>query len=350
MEQIAVVGTGVIGTMLGGFLTGAGHEVTVISQFREETARTLDREGITILFGTERIHTPVRAKYAGELTPEDCYDIIFITGKSNDTELIVKTMLPHLAEKGYFCSLQNGMSEDMLIPLVGKDRVIPCVCFAGGQVPQTGTVITHDGYFIIGELDGQDTPRLHRLEKILSGAKRVIVTAEILKARWNKLAEVCLTVPCACIAGYPLFNGFEDPEMQKAFACLALEELAVAKAIGVCPDPIMGMTPEEWVLLRGGDETVSQAFTTRNMRPMPKEKPEENAAPKLLPADAYTQDIRKGRPLEIWYTNGWVKEKAAELGIPTPAQNKLLELVQEIEAGRLNPARKNLAQVIQAAE
>lgn len=352
MERIAVVGTGVIGTMMGGFLARGGYDVTMISQFRRDMAETLTEKGVTVIFGEERFHAAVKAAFAGDLG-EESFDIVLLTGKSNDTEAAVRLMLEHLSPEGYFCSMQNGMNETVLIPMAGADRVLPCVCFAGGQSPEPGTVVTHDGYFIIGELDGSDTPRLRRLGEILGCAKRVELTHDIMKARWKKLAEVCITVPCACVSGLPLFAGFDMPRMQRAFAALALEELRVAGAMGVEPDPIMGMTPEEWRRLLIGDGPLGERFAALNRMGPPEPKPGEAprpAGPALKPADAYTQDIQRGRPLEIWYTNGWIEARGRELGVGTPAQSRVLELIRQIEAGQRRPGLDALDLIAESAK
>ena len=65
---------------------------------------------------------------------------------------------------------------------------------------------------------------------------------------------------------------------------------------------------------------------------------------------AYTNDIRRHRPLEVWYTNGYVRKRAGELGIPVPVNDRLCELIREIEAGTRKACRENLSELILAGE
>ncbi|NTV90318.1 MAG: 2-dehydropantoate 2-reductase, partial [Clostridiales bacterium] len=63
MKKIAIAGTGVIGTMMGGFLAKAGYDVTVVSQFRREAAGFINNNGITVRFNEIEFNTKVRAVF-----------------------------------------------------------------------------------------------------------------------------------------------------------------------------------------------------------------------------------------------------------------------------------------------
>ena len=332
MKHIAVIGTGTIGLMLGGFLAKGGHDVTLVSQFRRETASQLAERGIHVTFDAEDWTVPVRAVYYADLPTEEQFDILFVTGKSNDTADAMQKMTKHLKEDGFVSSLQNGINDDVIAEFVGTERVIPCVCFAGGQVPEPCHVVTHDGYFIIGELDGSDTLRLRELEQILSCAKRVEVTERIMAARWRKLSEVCLTVPAATVSGLPLFSGSDHPLVQRLFGKLAVEVMAVQRACGNVPEPIMHLDEAEWAALAAGpDPQVEAKFLNANRMPSP--PPADPDAPRLAPADAYTSDIRKGRPLEVFYTNGYIAAQGEKHGIDVSVNKALLDAISAIESG-----------------
>ncbi len=349
MKHMAVVGTGTIGLMLGAFLARGGHDVTVVSQFRPEMAELLRRDGIRVSFGPEEWTQPVRAAFWRELPAEERFDILFITGKSNDTADALEKMLPYLAEDGFVSSLQNGINDELIAARAGAGRVIPCVCFAGGQCPEPNHVITHDGRFIIGEPSGERTERLSGLAEILSCVKRVEMTDDILAARWKKLSEVCITVPSATVSGYPLFGGYEDRRVRRVFGLLAQEVMAVERACGVEPEPIMGLTAPEWsVLAEDDDPALREKFLQCSRPPIPPGGAAPGG-PRLAPEDAYTQDIRRGRPLEIWYTNGYLAEKAKLYGVAAPVNDRLLDMIRRIEAGELGACPENLEKLAEGA-
>jgi 2-dehydropantoate 2-reductase len=54
------------------------------------------------------------------------------------------------------------------------------------------------------------------------------------------------------------------------------------------------------------------------------------------------QDMVKGRRTEIEFMNGLVVEKGKELGIPTPANAVLTDIVKKVERGALKPDKSNI--------
>ncbi len=335
MKHIAVVGTGAIGLMLGAFLTRGGHDVTLISLFRPSTAQSLAVKGVTVSFDGDTWITPVKAVYWADIPPEEKFDLVFITCKSNDTQTALDKMLPHLASDGCVSSLQNGIPDYVIADRAGADRVVPCVCFAGGQVPEPCHVVTHDGYFIIGELSGKITPRLSEIAEILSCAKRAETTGRIIDARWKKLSEVCLTVPLATLTGWAMFEGLDDWRALRLSGRLACEVMDVERAAGITPKPILGFPREKWaVLAKRRDAALEAEFAASNSMPSP--GGEDGESHGLKPADAYTMDIAKGLPLEIWYTNGYVSSLGRQLGVPTPTVDSELEMIKRIESGEVS--------------
>lgn len=347
MKKIAIIGTGVIGTMLGGFLARAGNDLTVISQFRRETAEALAAGGITVEFGEEKFTVPVSAVFADDLDERLSFDIVFITGKSNDTKDAITKLLPYIHGETIFSSLQNGINEDEIIPLVGKERVIPCVCFAGGQLAGPGYVITHDGYFIIGELGGGVTDRLNELSSILSPVKRVVISEDIMADRWGKLAEVALTVPISTISGIAMFSEYDNWNVQRYFARLASENFNVAEACGVTLKPILGVDRSQWERLsRGRDEEAEKALLNAWRRP-PAPKKSDSSEPAPSPADAYTSDILRGLPLEIDYTNGYIVKKGEEHNVPVNTHKLLVSQIKEIAAGSVKRGADKLIALLE---
>jgi 2-dehydropantoate 2-reductase len=54
------------------------------------------------------------------------------------------------------------------------------------------------------------------------------------------------------------------------------------------------------------------------------------------------QDMVKGRRTEIEFMNGLVVEKGKELGIPTPANAVLTNIVKRVERGELKPDKSHI--------
>jgi 2-dehydropantoate 2-reductase len=54
------------------------------------------------------------------------------------------------------------------------------------------------------------------------------------------------------------------------------------------------------------------------------------------------QDMMKGRRTEIEFMNGLVADKGAQIGIPTPANAALTDIVKRVERGELRPDPRHI--------
>src|SRR5436853_7137273 len=84
--RIGIIGAGAIGSVVGGMLTRAGHDVTLIDQWPDHI-EAIKRHGLR-LSGTCGEHlVPVKAMHIHETQGlRDPFDVIFISVKSYDTE------------------------------------------------------------------------------------------------------------------------------------------------------------------------------------------------------------------------------------------------------------------------
>lgn len=325
MKRLAILGTGAIGGMLGAYLAKAGYDVTMISAFRPETARLLNQNGISIQGPKGNFHVEVSASYLGDLSPSDAFDVIFCALKSNDLLTVIPKIKAFLRSDGCLVTLGNGINEELITPMLGTERVIAGISFAGGQQQDACHFTDHDGSFAIGELDGAITPRALEICDILKAARPSVVSQQIRSLQWQKLGTVSVHVPCCTLAGVGMQEAFTHPILMKIFPLLAEEVFAVAAADGCPQETVLGRTREMWMR---GDGTPMPTM------PATAEKA-DGLPPKIV--DAYTRDIQRGAALEIDYTNGAVVRIGKQYGVTTPVNEDLIHTLREIEAGRAAP-------------
>lgn len=319
-KRIAVLGTGAIGGMLGAHLAHGELDVTMISAYRKETAEVLAREGIYIQGARGAFHTPVRAAFLDELPADTQFDYVFLGLKANNFVDAVTRMAPHLAPDGCIITLQNGINEEFLTPIVGENRVVAGISFAGGQQKDANHYEDHDGHFVVGELDGSMTPRLEEIVRILNYARPSAASDHIRARQWEKLGTVALHVPCCTVTGTYMQEAFDNPYVQRLFPLLAKEVFAVAEADG-CPNiTVQGRTKAEF------ENESNHGQTPEGKGKLP---------PRIV--DAYTRDIVRGAELEIDYTNGTIIRLGKRYGIPTPASEAIVAAIRAIEAGNVQP-------------
>ena len=312
MQKCAVLGTGAIGSLVGGYLTHAGYDLTMITAFRRDKAELLNQTGLHMSGGGADFQTPVKAAFLDDLGAEELFDIVFLAVKSNDLENVIPRFLPHLKKNGCFVTLENGINEEFIASLAGAERVVAGTTFAPNHME------SHEGHFYVGEVDGRITERVRQIARMLSSCRPTEATEEIRAYQWDKLARVCLSVPCACISGLHLGSVFCEPRLQKLFALLALELFDVAEADGHPRGTVEEKPKQEWIDVLEGRLTGLEGRT-------------DDWPPGIV--DAYTSDIQKGRPLEIGFTNGAVVRLGKRYGVPTPVNEFVMNTVFAIEAG-----------------
>jgi 2-dehydropantoate 2-reductase len=142
--RILIYGAGVIGQIYAARLHEAGHEVTVLARHR--TLETLDRDGITLLNGTQgngaepgqRV-PPVPVNVTGEVGPDHSFELVLVTVRRDQVDEI----LPALAElqASHVLMMQNNSLELARIAgIVGRDRTLFGFPGVGGYRRDDGVI------------------------------------------------------------------------------------------------------------------------------------------------------------------------------------------------------------------
>jgi len=339
MKKIAILGAGAIGSIMGGYLTRGGEDVTLICTSWREHADALKKNGLVIRGKTGDQRIAVKSIFIDEMPQlKDKFDVVFIAVKSNDTEKVLKAIKPYLSADAWVLSAQNGINEDVIISIVGEQNTIGCSVRTGGTLAEPGVVMeggTEGVGFLVGELDGKITPRVQEIVRITGLCRKTEIIPDIWLERWNKLVTVSMSGPVNVISGMNSRQAFASEKAHRIFARILLEGVAVAGALGHRIDKVAGIDTEIWKkLAKGPLPEIDQMLAERG---------------KMFgdaPGGA-SLDILRGRPTETEYTNGYIVKKGKELGIPTPVNEMLVKLVKSVERGELKPSQEMLDEVIQ---
>ena len=123
--RIGIIGVGAIGSIVGGLLTKAGHDVTLIDQWPDHV-QAMKSVGLR-LSGTCGGHLiPVRALGIHELqSVAEPFDAVFIAVKSYDTEWAVSLALQYLKKPdGVLVDFQNGINDERVAALAGRPSLL----------------------------------------------------------------------------------------------------------------------------------------------------------------------------------------------------------------------------------
>lgn len=334
-NRMAVLGVGAIGSIIGAYLTRAGHDVTLIDQWPEHVD-TMKKKGLRVTALNEDFTVPVKAMHLAEVcTVKEPFDAVFLAVKSYDTEWCVHFIMPYLKPTGVIISAQNSINDEWIAPIVGYTRDIGCVITLGAGLYEPGHVMRTSAVdrpaFALGELNGMPTRRAKTLAEVMSPIGPTRVTTNLWGERWAKLAINCMANPVAGLTGLGGAALRQTSGTVEVSIKIASEVVKVGKALGVQVEPISGIAAEMYERADDGatmeELKMSLAENTRNVG---------EGKPSLL------QDVLKGRRTEIDYLNGYVVARGKQVGVPTPVCEAITKLIRRIEKGELKPDVSNI--------
>jgi 2-dehydropantoate 2-reductase len=333
--RFGIVGAGAIGCVVGGLLTKAGRDVTLIDQWPEHV-ESMKRVGLR-LSGTCGEHlVPVKALHIHEAqSVSQPFDAVFIAVKSYDTEWATHLGLTYLRPStGMVVDFQNGINDERVAAIAGADRTLGCVITISAGLYEAGHAIRSDTGalgFKIGEQDGRDTPRARELVEVMNAVAPTQLTQNLWGERWSKLAVNCMVNPVCGLSGLSSMEARTQPEVQLISIQLGAEVIQVGRACGYEVEPIYGIAAQRFVDAaagRGVEATQADMAASGRSR--------SGGRPSML------QDVMRGRRTEIDHLNGYVARRGSQVGVKTPFNDAIVELVNSFAVGTLRPDAKHL--------
>ena len=173
--RIAVLGTGANGAGIGADLVDAGLDVTYIDQWPENVQAIRER-GVRVEMGGEVRAVRVRALHLCEVaTLTEPFDVVLLLVKAYDTRWAVELIKPHVAPGGVVAGVQNGMTGDHIVDIMGPDRSVAAVLEVTAAMYVPGYVERHSdhsrSWFAVGSTEGFRDDFIDNLqaEKIVGG-------------------------------------------------------------------------------------------------------------------------------------------------------------------------------------
>ena len=128
IKRIGIMGAGAIGSVVGGMLTRAGHDVTLIDQWPAHVS-AMQTTGLQ-LSGTCGEHlVPVKAVHLCDAQAiGEPFDAMFLSVKGYDTDWATLFAIRFLSQPdGVIVDFQNGMNDERVAALAGRERTLGCV-------------------------------------------------------------------------------------------------------------------------------------------------------------------------------------------------------------------------------
>jgi 2-dehydropantoate 2-reductase len=190
--------------------------------------------------------------------------------------------------------------------------------------------------FKIGELDGRDTERARELAAIMNDVAGAKVTTNLWGERWSKLATNCMANPLAGLTGLGSAEVRTEPGPRRVAIHVGAEAILVGRGCGHEVEPIYGVAAQRFVDAVEG--RGSRADLERDIE----------AGAKFLTGGrpSMLQDVMRKRRTEVDHLNGLVSREGRRVGVKTPFNDAIVELVHSHGVGTLRPDPRNLDPIV----
>ncbi|MGB6679142.1 MAG: 2-dehydropantoate 2-reductase [Terriglobales bacterium] len=305
--RIAVVGAGAVGCYFGGMLARAGAPVTLIG--RAQRVEAIHRDGLFI----DSVHFKERISVSAstELAAVRDAQLVLFSVKTVDTEDTAKLLAPYLAPETNVVSLQNGVDNAERMDFAAGIQAISAVVYIAAEMSGVGQV-KHSGRgdLVIGNAISNQGASESELAEIAETFTRAGVPCRISQnitlELWTKLIMNCAYNALSALSRARYGRLVADAGSLEVMKQAVAEGVAVGNASGV---------------RLSADKLIAAVVELGRV------------VPEALSSTA--QDIARGKSTEIDSLNGFLVQRGAETGVPTPVNQTLYSLVKLLERAPL---------------
>ena len=348
-NRIIFVGAGAVGSYIGGWLSHAGHDVTLVDMWHQQVEVVRDAG----LYVTGPHETFVARPAMFHLHENELiargrpFDIGFVSVKAYDTAWASTFINRFVKPDGYVVSAQNTWPDPAVASAVGADRAVGLVMSsisvalweAGNVQRQGGTRRRDHGHLVFraGNHDGSDTPRLHQLIEMLDPIDGGKITTNLWGERWAKLCQNSMGNPVSAVSGMSVAELNGDPKGRELQIRLAYESANVGLGLGFSVEEFSGFPARYWSDANDGgvfemlDGILAEKTSDVNSRP------------------SMAQDVVKGRPTEILEMNGYVCDQAKSIGMYTPVNAAIVDVIKSVDSGQIDPGNGVIETILKKA-
>ncbi len=303
--NVAIIGTGPVGGILGAYLAHAGHYV-VMCDIQKPHLDAIKKRGLILTGASEMTVRCERVAYGvSDLSGFPKVDTIIIATKAS----ILPDLVPEIAKVAQpgtrFISCQNGLdNEDYLAETFGPDSTLRIVVNYGGSQMGDGNILM--SFFNPPNYIGAVTPRGEPLARELAEMATAAglehqFTQNIKKYEWEKVVLNAALNPVCALTRKPMRDMMELEATTFLAEELLREGVRVAEAAGISFDD---------GFIENGIQYLKRAGYHRT---------------------SMHQDVLRQIPTEIDWISGKIVEWGRTLGVPTPYNTAIAALIKGLE-------------------
>jgi 2-dehydropantoate 2-reductase len=333
--EITIIGAGAIGGVLGAYLARAGEQIT-FCDVDPDHVKEMNETGLEIEGPDETFTVPVNA-----FLPEDLlqrgkpFEMVFLCVKAQHTEEALKPLLPLVQGTTSVVSFQNGLCENIISRLIGRDKTVGCfVNFSADYLGPGRILYGGVSSVYIGELEGRISRRVLDLQHTLhSSWGPVEVTDNIWGYLWGKLSYAGLLYATALV--------------DETMAAVVRNEDLRETLLELCSE-ILEVADKENITPQGFDDWEPHMVYPREKRNYNELNPQLEKLAHRMATNKKTKSgiwrdlaVRK-RPTEIDYHLLPIVEIGEKYGLSMPLTSWLIQSIKQIEQGERQMDWSNL--------
>lgn len=329
--RIVIFGAGSIGCHVGLTWLAAGLDIRFIG--RPAVVQAASEEGACVEGdGQSHVFAPKDLLFSGAPDALADADIIALCVKTTDDAEAAVGIAAHARPGTAILSLQNGVDNAERLR-----KLLPGMTIIEGMVPYNviRPTPTHVRKTSAGNVMLGRNPTLEAALAPLKGNASPVEFVDDMRAvKWSKLL-LNLNNPLNALSGLTLHEQLSDCAWRRLLATLQSECLEVMSAEDIDPAKLGPLPPwlipyflatPDWFFNRTG---LKLQKITRDAR------------------SSMADDFAAGRRTEIDFLNGTVAEHGRRHGVPCPANETMVDLVKQAEAGgRKEWTAKEIAELI----
>jgi len=289
--RIAIMGSGGVGAYVGSRLQAAGEDIVFIARGAHLTA--LQKDGLRLESPVHPLHLPA-IKAVQDPSDVGPADLIVFAVKLGDTETAARQLEPMIGPETRILTLQNGIdSVQMITPHVGAAKVRGGVIYVSAVIDRPGVIRSPGGlHMIVAACD-----RATALDAKPSD--------DIGVTLWEKFIALTSLSATTSLLRASMGQILAHPETRILQRQLIDEAVAVGRAAGKVTRN--DLADEIMTKLSG----MPYAFRS-----------------------SMSEDLERGKPLELRWLSGRVHALGQEYGVPTPGHSGVYQGLVLYENGK----------------
>ena len=248
---------------------------------------------------------------------------------------VVEMLKGYLASDGVLVTFQNGLPEVQIAEILGEEHVLGCTVAWGATLQEPGvcelTSAPDALSFSLGAITKQRNKHFDKVKALLELMGTVEVEDNFIGTRWSKLLINAAFSGMSAVLGCTFGEAAGPRDSRRIVQALIKECIDVCRTGGIRIEPVQG---KDIVKLLDYNNPLKKALSFFII-PIAIRKHAKLKASML-------QDIEKGKLTEVDAINGAVSAYGRKIGFPTPANDKVVEIIHRIEKGELKPGKENL--------